>query len=449
MKKYDFIVIGAGSSLKILSALEKRKLKIALIEQGPLGGTCLNRGCIPSKMLIAVADFYRTLKEKEPDGCFDENKIDFFKIIETVRKKISSEEKKIVAYYKKNPNVDFYHGHARFISENEIEVNKKTISGKNFILNVGGRPRIPPILGLEKTPFLTSDNILNMKEKPKKIVIIGTGYIGVEYGFFFGALGSEVHLIGKSKVLENEDKDVASELKKGLKKYCSIHENCDILKISYEKPFFTVHFKKNAKKKTIKCDALCITAGREPETKNLGLENSFIKLTKNNLIKVDGHLRTTQKNVWALGDCISGYFFKHTANFEAEYLKKCFLKKERRKIKYPKVPYAIFSYPEIACVGKKEKDLKKGSFFIKKSSYAESARGIALNEHLGFVKLIFRKKDEKLIGAQIVGKDASVLIHILIALMSKNCKMKDLLKFLYVHPSLPEIIKNCIEDITK
>lgn len=447
MKIYDYIVIGAGSSLITLSALEQKKFKIALIEEGPLGGTCLNRGCIPSKMLIAAADFYQNLsKGKKFHIGLGEKKIDFDSIIKDVKKIIMKEEKELSSYYEKSPYVDLYRSHGKFISPYAIEVDGKIIKGRNIILNVGGRPRIPPIEGLKDTPYITSDDILKLKTKPKKMVVIGTGYIGVEYGFFFGALQTDVHLIGNRKVLESEDGDIVDEFKKGIGKYCSFHENCEIKKVTYKKGNFSIDFIENRLRKKISCDTLLVTTGREPNTQDLGLENTYIELLKNQLIKVNDYLETTQKKVWAFGDCIEGFFFKHSANFEAQYLKEYFFSRKKRKIAYPEIPYAIFSYPEIACVGRKEKDLNRESYFIGKARYTESARGVSLKEELGFAKLVFDKKSKKLIGAQIVGAEASNMIHTLIALMSKKSKLEDLMNFIYIHPALPEIIKKSVED---
>ncbi len=445
MKTYDYIIIGAASSLSIVQALEEKKIKVALIEEGPFGGTCLNRGCIPSKMLIAHGDFYRALdKEREFHVKAGQKEIDFLSIIKEVKKIISDEAKKLFLYYKNSSYVDLYSGHCKFVDCSTIEVNGKLLKGKKFILNVGGSPRIPPIAGLKDTPFITSDDILNLKARPKKMVILGTGYIGVEYGFFFGAIKTDVHLIGKGKVLEGEDKDIRDEFKKGFGQFCTSHEDCSITKVTYKNKIFSIHYIQNKKRKKIFCDTLLVATGREPNTKDLGLENTKIKLLKNGLIKVDKYLETTQRAAFALGDCIEGYFLKHTANFESDYLKDYLLGK-KEKIAYPEIPYAIFSYPEIASVGKKEKDLSI-SYFLGKAKYSDVARGITLKEKLGFVKLIFEKKTKRLIGAQIVGEEASVLIHVLIALMSKKCKLDDLLGFLYIHPSLPEIIKRCAED---
>ena len=447
MKKYDLIIIGGGGGLKLRPASELGK-KVAVIEKEDLGGTCLNRGCIPSKMLIHAADVADEIRsasrfnlKKQP-----EPQVHFKALFNRVTNFVQGDSKSIVKNYKRNPNVDFYHGHARFLDNQTIQVNGKKLTAKKIYLATGSCPAVPPIPGLEGTPFMTSREALRQTKQPKSMIVIGGGYIATELGHLYGALGTKVEFFVRSTLLRQEDAEIAKEFTREFTEKYKVNLHTQATKVQYKDKKFTI-WGQTQDGKTIKrtAEALMVCTGIQPNTEDLGLEKTDIETDERGYIKVDNQLETTVPNVYALGDVIGRYFFRHSVNFEGEYLlKNHYTDPSHKPIKYPPMPHAVFSSPQVAGVGATEEQLKeKGVDYIKGlNHYKNSAMGDALRSEYGFAKLLFDKKTKKLLGAHIVGDEASNMIHMLIAYMNMNATLDDLLRTIYIHPALPEIVRN-------
>lgn len=442
MKKYDVIVVGSGGGTKLVKPVADLGLKVAVIEKDRLGGTCLNRGCIPSKMLIHAADVATIMREADRFNIKGVDPVvDFEALVKRVDKTIDKESDSIAPVYGEHPNIDYFHYEARFVKERVLEVNGEQITADRIFLGVGARPAIPKIEGLEGTPFMTSNEALREKKLPKKLLVLGAGYIACELGYFYGALGSDVHFIVRSCLLRKQDKDIREAFAKSFKKRFAVHEGLEPNKVEYQGGTFKVICGETV----LEGDALLVVTGVNPWTDCLGVENTSIKLDDKGYIIVDDHLKTTSDGVWALGDCIGRYLFRHAVNFEGEYLFRTLFKdKTSEPIQYLPMPSAVFSHPQIGSVGLSEDDcIKKGlEYFVGMNDYADSAMGMALRSDEGFVKLIFEKKTQKLIGAHILGEEASNMIHMLIYAMTFSATLSDLLKIIYIHPALPEVVRN-------
>ena len=448
MKHYDTVVIGSGGGTKLVSPVAKLGKKVAIIEKGPLGGTCLNRGCIPSKMLLHSAQLASLIRDSERfeisvKGGFT---IDFPHLVKRVSKTIDEESVGIAPYYNDDPNIDFYPEKAAFIDEMTLQVGNETISADKIFLAVGARAAVPKIPGLENTPYMTYEKALRHTEQPKKLIVLGGGFIAVELGYFYAALGTETEFLVRSQLLSKEDDDIREAFQETFAKQVALRLKCDFKEVKHENGLFSVlYVDGEGKEQVAQGDALLVATGIKPWTDSLNLEKTKIKCNDKGYIIVDDHLRTTQKNVWALGDCVGNYLFRHTVNFEGEYLFRTLFKNPSDEpIRYHAIPHAVFSHPEIAGVGKSERELKKEKidYIVGKSDYADSARGMALQSETGFAKLLFEKSSLKLLGAHIIGEEASNMIHMLIALMNMDATLDDLLKMIYIHPTLPEIVRN-------
>ena len=448
MKNYDVIVIGSGGGAKITSPSARLGLKVACIEKDALGGTCLNRGCIPSKMLIHPADVAIAIKEAQR---FDiqnnpQFQVNFANLIARISKTVDQDSQSIEAGYKKNPNIDFLHGQARFLENKIIEVNGQKLTAPKIFIAVGARPAIPNIEGLAGTPYMTSTEALRNPTLPKSMIVIGAGYIAVELGHAYGALGTEVTFLVRSKFLRHEDAQVVEEFRRFFSKYHRVKMGVTPSKVDYRNGLFRVTIKNNdGSQENLLADALLIATGVVPNNDTLDLKNTDIALTEQGFLKIDDRLQTTVDGIYGLGDCAGNFLFRHSVNFEGEYLFRTkIVEKSAEPIRYPPMPHAVFSHPQVAGVGKTEEQLKdeKIDYVVGLNNYSKSAMGMALLADHGFVKILIERKTKKILGAHIIGPEASDMIHMLIAFMNKSGTLEDLLNMIYIHPALPEIVRN-------
>ena len=346
MKTYDVIVIGSGGGAKITSPAARLGLKVACIEKDALGGTCLNRGCIPSKMLIHPADVADEIKQAHKFDIHNNPNfsVDFNKLVERISHTVDHDSSRIVAGYNKNPNIDYYHGIAQFKSNKIIDVSGQEITADKIFISVGARAHIPSIPGLNETPYWTSTEALRNTKFPKKLIVIGAGYIAVELGHAYGALGCETHFLVRSRFLRAEDSEVAQEFSRVFSQKYNVHFDAVPTKVEHANNLFTVIYtNRDGNEHPIHADALLIATGIIPNNDTLNLGQTDIQLTDKGYIKVNDHMQTNVEGIYALGDCVGNYFFRHSVNFEGEYLFDSVFKGRPGPIQYPPVPHAIFS----------------------------------------------------------------------------------------------------------
>ncbi|EPE82737.1 pyridine nucleotide-disulfide oxidoreductase [Leptospira noguchii str. 1993005606] len=447
MKEYDMIVIGTGGGTKLVTPPSKIGYKVAVIEKENPGGTCLNRGCIPSKMLIYPAEILSLAKHSEKfQISFPEKpKVDFKTLVERISKTVDDESASILPAYDKNPNITYISGTASFISDKIITVNGEQLTAEKIFIASGARPAIPDIPGLAGTPFMTSREALRRTDLPKSMIVIGGGFIALELGFAYSSFGSEVTFLVRNKMLKNEDKDIVEEFERIFTKNHKVFLHTNIQKIEYKENLFYVEVIFQGKTILLQSDALLVATGIRPNTDLLNLQNTKIQTDPNGYIVVNEYLETTSPGVYALGDITGKYFYRHSVNFEGEFLfRTLYQEKKRIPIEYPPVPHAVFTHPQVAKVGKTEEQLiQEGIDYIAaKNPYSASATGMARLSDSGFVKILVDKKSRKVLGAHAIGDEASNLIHLFILLMTMNGTLDDLLKMIYVHPALPEIARN-------
>lgn len=459
MKSYDIIVIGGGGGAKIISPAADLGLDVAAIEQEKMGGTCLNRGCIPSKMLIHPANVAHQIDQADKYGIdVDTNYgVDFSGLVQRVNDTVDEEAASIPPAYEDNPHIDFYNHHCRFVDNKVIEINEEErITAEKIFIATGARPYIAPIDGLEDTPYMTSREALRNTDQPEDMVIIGGGYIATELGHFYGQMGTDIHVLVRNHMISNEDEDIRAEFTKGFADEYNVYLDTQATRVSYddEKNKFLVQAEdKIGNEKEFVVDDLLVATGIQPNTTTLGLENTDIQTDDKGYIKVDDHLETDEDNIWALGDVVGNYFFRHTVNYEGEYLMDGAVKEQTDKpLEYPPVPHAIFSYPEVAGVGKTEDKLEQEGkeagvdYIVGKNSYESSAKGMAMLPDYGLAKVIFDRESRELIGAHIVGEQAANMIHTANAFMYNENTLEEVLDYIYVHPAINEIFRNAVRE---
>ena len=450
-KKYDVIVIGSGSGLEISSEAASRGMKVAVIEKGAFGGTCLNRGCIPSKMLIHIADIAETIKKADSFGISSKFQgADWNKIQKRVWSLVDKDAEEIEKGNKEIKNIDVYNGIARFINKKTLEINNKAISAEKIFICAGARPNIPKIEGLVKVNYYTSENIMRIKKQPNSIIILGGGYISAELGHFFSALGTNVTIINRSDLMiSREDEEISRKFTEIFSKKCNLMLNTNTLKIEKSANGIAVEVEQNKKKKIIKAEVLLVVTGIMPNSDIIDVKKTGIETNEAGYIKVNDYLETNVSGIWAIGDIVGKYLFKHNANLEAGYCINNAFEKKKLKVDYSAMPHAIFSSPQISSVGLTEQELKeKGiKYGVGKYNYYDTGMGKVIEEKEGFVKILV-DKNKKILGCHILGKDASTLIHeVIVAMKSGNGTVDNIINSVHIHPALSEVIQRAANNL--
>ena len=463
LQEFDLIVIGTGSGLNVANVASQHGLRVAIIEKDRMGGTCLNNGCIPSKLLIHSADVAETIKRASLFGIkVDGYAIEFEKIVQRVNSIIDSDSDEIRNAFEGVDNPKLFPKECKFIGPKTITIvgedSHSIITAEKILIAAGARPRIPNIKGLEGTGYLTSDGALRLKKQPHTLTIIGGGYIACELAHFFGALGTKINIIQRKKFLvPNEDEEVSQKFTEIFSKKYNIYVGYETECVSRENNEFHVVAKEDTSGKSLELvsDQLLIAAGRIPNSDTLDLEKTGVRVGEKGYIKTDRFLETDVNGIFALGDIIGRYLFKHNANHEAQYAFNNILHPDKKvPVNYAAMPHAIFSSPQVAGVGFTEQELKKVGIEYQKSvySYMNTAMGLALEDRDGFVKFLADKMNGKILGCHIIGSEASILIHeVLVAMRADDNggTLDNIIKTVHIHPALSEVIARAAADIRR
>jgi mycothione reductase len=451
-KTYDIIVVGSGAGLNIARNASSNGFKTAFIEKDRLGGTCLNRGCIPSKMLIYPSETADRIREaaKLNISVGNKVKVEFNRLINRIIENTSATSNGILTSVKEKENLDFYHDNACFISDRVVRAGDDELKADKIFIGTGSKPLIPDIPGLKDTDYMTSTEALIRKELPKSLIVIGAGYIAAELGYAYRACGCKVDFVVRSRFLRKEDDDISEEFQRVFSKNHNIHNGWHPVQVSKTGEMFNLECINNAgDKKILSAESLLIAVGVVPETDGMGLDNTGVKLDEAGNIKVDECLSTDVPGIFAFGDVVGNFFYRHTANYEAKYLTNTqILGDSERPIDYGPVPHAVFSCPEIAGVGLTEQQVLDSNtdYITGTARYEDSTPGIARQSDHGLVKLIFNRYTKTLLGAHIVGDDAATMVHMFIAFMKMGGTLDDILDTIFIHPALPEVAKEAVLD---
>jgi len=458
MKTYDLIVIGTGSAMNVVDAMLRSRpnMKIAVIDKDEPGGICLTRGCIPSKILLYPAELVRLIeKGRELGVSCNEIRVDFRAIMERMRSLIGKDISQIKYALENSENIDYYRDIAEFVAPYTIKVAGEVITSKTIFLCTGSKPIIPRIEGIEKIGYLTSDTILALNDLPKSIAIVGGGYIAAEYGHFLSSMGSQVTIIGRNaQFLHDEEPEIARVVQRELGKHIKIITNHEVTKaeLNGSKKLLTAKDRSNGNTISIEADEILIAVGRGPLNDILHPERAKIETDSEGWIKVNEYLETSQPGIWAIGDADGKYLFKHVANYESEVLYYNAVLKKRVKVDYRAVPHAVFTHPEVAAVGMKEAEAisryGKENILIGYYKYEDTAKGEAMAAKDYFVKIIVKADDYTILGAHIVGNDASVLIHdIIVAMYSHEGSIMPIMDSMFIHPALNEVVQRAAGNL--
>jgi mycothione reductase len=448
VREYDVVVIGSGAGLNIVEGALSHGLSVALIDKGPVGGTCLNLGCIPSKMLIYPADRAMDVADARKLGVKAEvRSIDFGSIMERMHRTVSrgaSHVREGVTHFE---GLDFFEGLGHFAGDYTLDVKGQRIKGKRLFIASGARPTIPPIKGLDSAGFLTNESVLQLKEKPEDLIIVGGGYIAAEYAHFFAAMGTRVTLVQRNaRLLPEEEPEISELLKSEMGKRMEIHTNTEVVEVEESGSGYKVKGieKAGGKERLLTAGKIMIASGRTSNADLLKVEKTGIKTDDRGYIVVNEYLETGKKNIWAFGDAIGKKMFRHVANRESRVAWNNAEHGAKEKMDYLAAPHAVFSYPEIASVGLTEDFARRRyssrDLLVGRAKYTEVARGEAMMEEKSFAKAIVQKGSGKILGFHIIGAQASTLIQEVVMAMANNLDIWALAKGMHIHPALPELI---------
>ena len=445
MPHYDLLIIGAGSGNSIIDERHD-DWNIAIIEPGDFGGTCLNRGCVPSKMFIHTADRAYMAQQNAPFGI--ETKFinaDWEKIRDRVFNRIDPITESGLNYRISLPNVTVYRSPGRFIDEKTILVDDDVITAEQIVIAAGARPSVPDVSGISEVPYLTSDEIMRVDELPSHLVIIGGGFIAVEMAHIFSAFGSEVTIIHRGdRLLREMDSDISERITEIYANRMNLFLETEVSQITHNESF-EINLSSGD---LIVCDQLLVATGRRPNTDSLDAAAGNIVTSASGHIETDAYLQTSSKGVWAIGDITNPIQLKHLANADAKIVgHNLCTPDDLLPVDRSLSPSAVFGYPPIASVGLTEKQASEQGvpFVVAVRPFADTAYGWAMEDQKSFIKVLMDPSTRLLLGAHLIGPQSPSLIQQLIQGMSLGQTVDEMAKSqLYIHPALPEVIEQAL-----
>jgi mycothione reductase len=454
MEKYDVVVIGSGAGMVVVEEALAHGLKVALVDRGPTGGTCLNTGCIPSKMLILAADRIVEAQEAKKLGVVAEIKnIDFKFIMDRMRKNITGYRDEMRKGLSEVEGLTFYNGEAHFIKDYTLEVNGKTIAGDKICIASGSRVSIPPIKGLNNVDYLTNETVLQLKEKPESIIIIGGGYVAVEYSHFFASIGTKVTILEMAnRLILSEEPAISELLKKQLSLRMEVHTDSLVEEVNMKNGNCVVVAKDantNARKE-FTAQKVLVAVGRRSNADLLKVENTGVETDGRGYIKVNEYMETSKKKIYAVGDANGQQMFTHVANREAGVAANNILHDDKEKMNYGAAPHAVYSHPQIASVGLTEENAKKEhTILVGIAKYSDIAKGEAMMEADSFAKAIVDKETEKILGFHIIGPNAPELIQEVVDTIESGGTISNIMSGIHIHPALSELIQQALANLAE
>ncbi len=458
--KFQAVVIGGGPGGYVCAIrLAQLGMKTACIEsRGSLGGTCLNVGCIPSKSLLNLSEEFHKVKNLSSKGIeVGDVKLNLDKMMKSKEKAVTVLTKGVEFLLKKN-NVTYFKGVGSFKSKNEISIkdvnkNETSIFAEKIIIATGSVPSSLPGVDFDEKIIVSSTGVLKLDKVPKKMVVVGGGYIGLEMGSVWSRLGSEVHVVEfLDHITPGMDKEISNEFMKILKKqgikFHMQHKVDQIIKKNSSAVISTTD--KDGNKKDFDCEVVLVSVGRKPNTKGLNLEKIGLNLDNKNRIQTDKYFKTNLDNIYAIGDVISGPMLAHKAEDEGIAAAENIVGQSGH-VNYDTIPGVIYTTPEVASIGKTEEQLNNLNikYKIGKFSFMANSRAKAIDDTEGFVKILADEKTDKVLGAHLIGPHAGELIAEIGIAMEFGASSEDIARTCHAHPTFSEAVKEAALSVDK
>ena len=451
VRHFDLVVIGTGSGNSIVDE-RFGDWNVAIVEKGVFGGTCLNVGCIPTKMFVHTADVAATPKGAARLGV-DEELLGVR--WPEIRDRVFGRIDPIAAGGRRwrkegSANVTVYEGQAHFIGPRTLDTGTgETITADRFVIAAGSRPIVPDVVGIEEVGFLTNEDVMRLDELPRRMIVLGSGFVATEFAHVFSSFGVEVTVVARSgALLRAEDEDVSARFTELASKKWDVRLNAKAIRVERVDGTVRLHLETPRGAEVVEGDVLLAAVGRVPNTDLLNVEATGVTVHTDGRVVVDEKQRTVVDGIWALGDVSSDYQLKHVANHEARIVQHNVLHPDEPiDADHRFVPHGVFSSPQIGSVGLTEQQAReRGLRYVTASQdYADIAYGWAMEDTTGFAKLIADPATGKLLGAHIIGPQAPTLIQVLIQAMSFGLTAHELARGQYwIHPAMPELIENAL-----
>ena len=439
------VIVGGGSGTQVGDVAAERGMDVAVVDPGPLGGTCVTRGCVPSKALVHRADLVEQLRRAGSFGIdVDVGRVDVRRMIEETTETVFEMADGMERTVRDSPNHTRFDAEGTFVGDRTLLAGDERIRGETVVIATGARPTIPPIDGLDTVDYLTSTEALRLDERPDHLLVIGGGYVGVELAHVYGSMGSAITLFGRSEwLLPNEDREVSQHVTAAFEDRYDVHVGFAATDVTEDDDGITVRAEsEGGEELEATGDALLVATGREPNTESLNLEAAGIETDDDGFVETNASLETSADGVWALGDVVGPPLFKHVADYEARIVTSNALDGERRAVNYEAIAHAVFTSPQVASVGRTTSELDEEgiAYEIGRAAYDEAPLGL-VSKADGFVKVLADPDAGSILGCHVVGPHASVLIHeVVVAMTAGSGTVNDVVEAVHVHPALNEVV---------
>ncbi len=452
VSQYDAAIIGSGQGGNPLAvALAKRGERVALIDPGPLGGTCVNSGCTPTKTMIASAQVAHYARNATRWGVRAGSvEVDLPAILNRKDERVLASRSGWEKSMNGEGQPEWIRERARFIGPKRLQAGARTLEAKRIFIDTGSTPTVPPIEGLNNLPFLTNISLLELKEVPRHLLVLGGGYVGLEFAQMFRRFGGEVTLVQHDRqILPHEDEDIAAPLQKALESEgIKFHLNARATKVGGKEGAveLTVDSKTTS---TMTGSHLLVAVGRTPQTKDLDLVTAGVETDEKGYISVNGRLETTAPGIWALGDVKGGPAFTHISYNDYQIIYGNLYEGKSLSTAPRIVPYAVFTDPALGRVGMTEKEARAQGHKLKigKVEMTRVARALERAETAGLMKLVVDAENDRILGAAILSADGDEVVQILSMLMLADKPYTLLKGAIYIHPTISEGLFSLMDSV--
>jgi pyruvate/2-oxoglutarate dehydrogenase complex dihydrolipoamide dehydrogenase (E3) component len=453
-KAFDAIIIGTGQAGPFLAQrLTGAGMKVAIIERKLFGGTCVNTGCTPTKAMVASAYAAHMARRAADYGVINNGPVSVnMKLVKSRKDAISGASRTgVESWLRGMTNCTVYQGHGRFESSREVSVGSERLTADQIFINVGGRAALPQMPGIEEVPFLTNSSIMDVDFLPRHLIIVGGGYIGLEFAQMYRRFGSEVTIIQRAPHLaKHEDEDVSTAIKDILEhEGINVRTNATCMGFARRGEEILAHIDCAIGDREVSGSHVLLAAGRRPNTDDLGLSSAGVAVDQRGYIVVDDQLRTSGPGIWALGDCNGKGEFTHTAFNDAEIVGANLLDKDPRKVSDRITAYALYIDPPLGRVGLTEEEVRKSGrpALIGRRPMTRVGRAVEKGETQGFMKIMVDAQTHQILGAAILGTGGDEAIHSILDVMYARAPYTVIQRAMHIHPTVSELIPTMLGEL--